>query len=176
MRKRETVARESGRGQPHSKTLARGYMTHGFRGTSTRSVRLRASVLECGCPLPLSSARSNSRNLSLADSLANRGSETGAVAEITRRRLNLNLKFRRSSRARLKSLFHHQTRRSARTASSIGRASRPKKPAQGSSSLILDRSSQIRFYNLTELLLPHLVSGLSTESVFLTWSASPNLF
>jgi hypothetical protein len=33
---------ESGRGQPHSKTLSRRIARHSFR-----------EVLECGCPLPL---------------------------------------------------------------------------------------------------------------------------
>ena len=38
------TARSIGRGQPHSKTLRKGW----------RPIR-RGSVLECGCPLPLSS-------------------------------------------------------------------------------------------------------------------------
>ena len=38
-----TIASQSGRGQPHSKTLR-----------DVRHVGERASVLECGCPLPLS--------------------------------------------------------------------------------------------------------------------------
>ena len=38
-----TIASQSGRGQPHSKTLR-----------NVRHVGERASVLECGCPLPLS--------------------------------------------------------------------------------------------------------------------------
>jgi hypothetical protein len=37
-----TIASHSGRGQPHSKTLR-----------DVRHVGERASVLECGCPLPL---------------------------------------------------------------------------------------------------------------------------
>src|SRR5437867_2934632 len=43
---------ESGRGQPHSKTLAR----------ATQPGCLR-EVLECGCPLPLSSLRTLAKNL-----------------------------------------------------------------------------------------------------------------
>src|SRR5437660_7288165 len=67
-RNSDIVAKESGRGQPHSKTLARGSVGPYISRVSRRSVRLRASVLECGCPLPLSSERSNCRNRSLADS------------------------------------------------------------------------------------------------------------
>src|SRR5437660_4030333 len=67
-RNSDIVAKESGRGQPHSRTLARGSVGPYISRVSRRSVRLRASVLECGCPLPLSSERSICRNRSLADS------------------------------------------------------------------------------------------------------------
>ena len=47
---------ESGRGQPHSRTLARNRTLLLETREMYRPTEPRASVLECGCPLPLSLA------------------------------------------------------------------------------------------------------------------------
>src|SRR4051812_38334344 len=53
---RERQPQEGGRGRTHCKTLARGSIQDGFRRISAGIVRLRASVLQCVRPLPLSLA------------------------------------------------------------------------------------------------------------------------
>src|SRR5215831_15077996 len=59
LRSGSEVPEKSGRGQPHSKTLARRIARHSFR-----------EVLECGCPLPLSSLRARGLVLMLLNYFA----------------------------------------------------------------------------------------------------------
>src|SRR5437870_2625251 len=75
---------QSGRGQPHSKTLARLLACHSVR-----------EVLECGCPLPLSlpdpscpRSHSGSRRLTFKSEIRNPKSEIGRAS--SRRLLHLS--------------------------------------------------------------------------------------